>query len=36
VALAEELILHAHLEEDVLYPAAMLVGEYADLVLKKT
>jgi iron-sulfur cluster repair protein YtfE (RIC family) len=36
VALAEELILHAHLEEDVLYPAAMLVGEYADLILKKT
>jgi hypothetical protein len=36
VALAEEIILHAHLEEDVLYPAAMLVGAYADLVLKKT
>jgi len=35
VALAEEQILHAHLEEDVLYPAAMLVGEYASLVLKK-
>ena len=35
VALAEELILHAHLEEDVLYPAAILVGEYAGLVLKK-
>ena len=35
VALAEEQILHAHLEEDVLYPAAMLVGEYAGLVLKK-
>jgi len=34
VALAEELIVHAHLEEDVLYPAAMLVGEYAGLVLK--
>lgn len=29
VALAEELIVHAHIEEDVLYPAAMLVGEYA-------
>jgi hypothetical protein len=29
VALAEELILHAHLEEDVLYPAALLIGEYA-------
>jgi hypothetical protein len=34
VALAEELILHAHLEEDVLYPAAILVGKYASLVLK--
>jgi len=29
VALAEELILHAHVEEDVLYPAALLIGEYA-------
>jgi iron-sulfur cluster repair protein YtfE (RIC family) len=34
VALAEDIILHAHLEEDVLYPAAMLVGEYAALALK--
>jgi iron-sulfur cluster repair protein YtfE (RIC family) len=32
VALAEDLIAHAHLEEDVLYPAAMLVGEYAKRV----
>ena len=32
VELAEEMILHAHVEEDVLYPAAMLVGAYAALV----
>jgi iron-sulfur cluster repair protein YtfE (RIC family) len=32
VALAEEMLLHAHLEEDVLYPAAILVGKYAALV----
>ena len=32
VTLAEELILHAHLEEDVLYPAAMLVGRFAEFV----
>lgn len=32
VALAEELIVHAHIEEDVLYPAALLVGEYANKV----
>jgi hypothetical protein len=32
VALAEEMILHAHVEEDVLYPAALLVGAYASLV----
>jgi hypothetical protein len=32
VALAEEMIVHAHIEEDVLYPAAMLVGAYAALV----
>jgi iron-sulfur cluster repair protein YtfE (RIC family) len=30
--LAEDLIQHAHLEEDVLYPAAMLVGKYAAFV----
>ena len=34
VELAENMILHAHLEEDVLYPAAMLIGEYAALVRK--
>jgi hypothetical protein len=34
VAFAEELIVHAHIEEDVLYPAAMLVGRYAALVRK--
>jgi hypothetical protein len=32
VAVAQELIVHAQLEEDVLYPAAMLVGAYAALV----
>ena len=32
VAFAEEMILHAHVEEDVLYPAAMLIGRYAALV----
>jgi len=32
VALAEEMILHAHVEEDVLYPAALLVGAYVALV----
>ena len=32
VELAEQMILHAHVEEDVLYPAAMLVGAYAALV----
>ena len=32
VALAEEIMMHAHLEEDVLYPAAMLVGKYASLL----
>ena len=34
VAFAEEMIVHAHIEEDVLYPAAMLIGEYAALVRK--
>jgi len=34
VAVAEELIVHAQMEEDVLYPAAMLVGIYAALVRK--
>ena len=28
VELAEEIVKHAHLEEDVLYPAALLVGLY--------
>ncbi len=28
VGFAEELILHAHVEEDVLYPAAVVAGEY--------
>jgi len=32
VALAEEMITHAHVEEDVLYPAALLIGEYAKRV----
>jgi hypothetical protein len=32
VALAEEIIIHAHIEEDVLYPAALLIGEYAKKV----
>ena len=34
VAVAEDLIVHAQLEEDVLYPAAMLVGAYAALLRK--
>jgi hypothetical protein len=34
VELAEDMILHAQMEEDVLYPAALLVGEYAALVRK--
>jgi hypothetical protein len=29
VELAEDMILHAQLEEDVLYPATLLIGEYA-------
>jgi iron-sulfur cluster repair protein YtfE (RIC family) len=32
---AEKLILHAQTEEQVLYPAAILIGEYAKLKLKK-
>ena len=31
---AEKLMLHAKTEEEVLYPAAMLVGEYLKLKLK--
>jgi hypothetical protein len=34
VQLAEEMIVHAQMEEDVLYPAALLIGEYAARVLK--
>ena len=33
---AERLKLHARLEEDVLYPAAILVGEYLRLVLEES
>ena len=29
VALAQEIIVHMHVEEEVLYPAALLIGEYA-------
>ena len=29
VALAQELIVHQHVEEEVIYPAALLVGAYA-------
>lgn len=32
VALAEDMLIHAHVEEDVLYPAAILIGKYAALV----
>ena len=32
VALAEDMLKHAHVEEDVLYPAAMLIGKYAALL----
>lgn len=35
VDFAEDLILHAHLEEDVLYPAALVVGRFAALVRGK-
>jgi hemerythrin superfamily protein len=31
---AEKLMLHAQTEEEVLYPAAILVGEYLKLKLK--
>ena len=34
VQLAEDMILHAQMEEDVFYPAALLVGAYAALVRK--
>lgn len=32
---AEKLILHARTEEDVLYPAALLIGEYVQLMEEK-
>ncbi len=32
VELAEEIMVHSQLEEDVLYPAATLVGKYATLL----
>ena len=35
VHFAEKLILHAHSEEEILYPASLLVGEYIRLKLKK-
>ncbi|HEX9580772.1 MAG TPA: hypothetical protein VF970_06670 [Gemmatimonadales bacterium] len=34
VRLAEELKLHAQLEEEVLYPAALLVGDYVQLRMR--
>jgi hypothetical protein len=33
---AEKLILHAQTEEEVLYPASILIGEYLNLKLSKT
>jgi ribosomal protein S7 len=33
--LAERLILHAQVEEEVAYPAAILIGEYLKLKLKR-
>jgi hemerythrin superfamily protein len=35
VQFAEKLTLHAQTEEEVLYPAAILVGEYLKLQLEK-
>ena len=32
--LADQLVLHARMEEDVLYPAAIMVGEFLKLKLK--
>ena len=34
--LAQKLILHAQLEEEVLYPASIVVGEYVRLKLSLT
>ena len=36
VALAEEMLKHQHLEEEIIYPAAMLVGELARRVRQET
>jgi hypothetical protein len=33
--LAQKLILHAQTEEELLYPASILVGEYLKLILPK-
>ena len=35
VKFAEKLILHAQTEEEVYYPAALLIGDYVKLKLKK-
>lgn len=35
VRFAEKLVLHAQTEEEVLYPAAILIGEYLKLKLNK-
>jgi hypothetical protein len=34
VSFAEEFVLHARLEEQVLYPAALVAGEYVNLLRK--
>ena len=34
VQFAEDMLLHAEFEEDILYPAAILIGRYAALVRK--
>jgi hypothetical protein len=33
---AQKLILHAQMEEEILYPASILVGEYVKLRLAKS
>ena len=35
VALAQELLQHQHLEEEIIYPAALLVGEFAKRIRKE-
>ncbi len=35
VRVAEKLLLHAQTEEQVLYPAAILIGEYLKLKLRQ-